>query len=112
MTQGRWPLHPKPRDWEDLETRAHRIAAAWRRLRYVPAACAGVPLERLRGMRSGAVVAHMVEGVAAWMETEAGQTVRERLREVARRMCHRPMDIPDRRRSHITSDQYDLQSID
>lgn len=63
-------------------------------------------------MRSGAVVARMVEGVAAWMETEAGQTVRERLREVARRMCHRPMDIPDRRRSHITSDHPDLQSID
>ena len=45
-------------------------------------------LERLRGMRSGAVMARMVEGVAVWMEIEAGQTAGDQLREVVRRMSH------------------------
>lgn len=136
MTQRCWPLHPKPRDWEDLETWVRRIAVAYgvgydtflrraldrtgrgaRNLDQAGEATlerlaegTGVPLERLRGMRSGAVMARMVESVAAWMETEAGQTARDQLSEVVRRMSHRPTGIPDR--SHIISSQPDLQNID
>ena len=127
--QRRWPLHPKPRDWEGLETGVRRIAAACgvsydtflrhalertgsgaRNLDQASEATLerlaegpGVPLERLRGMRSGAIMARRVASVAAWMETEAGQTARDQLREVVRRMSHRPTDIPDHRSRNLRS---------
>jgi hypothetical protein len=136
VTQRRWPLHPKPRDWENLETWVRRIAAAYgvsydtflrhaldrtgRGARNLDQACeatlerlaegTGVSLERLRGMRSGAVMARMVAGVAAWMETEAGQRARDQLSEVVRRMSRRPTDTPDS--GHIIPGHPDLQSID
>ena len=99
MTRRRWPLHPQPGEWEGLETWVRRIAAAYgvsydtflrralgrtgRGARDLDHASeetlerlvegTGVSLERLRGMRSGAVMARMVESVAAWMETEEGR---------------------------------------
>lgn len=98
MTGRRWPLHPQPRDWEGLETWVRRIAAAYgvsydtflrhalgrtgrgaRDLEHASedtlqclAEGTGVSLERLRGMRSAAIMARMVESVAAWMEDRGG----------------------------------------
>ena len=134
MTQRRWPLHPKPRDWEDLETWVRRIAAAYgvsydtflrhaldrtgrgaRNLDQASEATlerlaegTGVPLERLKGMRSGAILARMVECVVAWMVTEAGQSVRDRLREGVRRMSRRPSRTPDG--GHMISTQAGWQT--
>ena len=77
-----WPLHPKPGEWEGLETWVRRIAAAYgvgydaflhhalgrtgrgaRNLDNLDeaslarlAAGAGVPVERLRAMRPGAMM--------------------------------------------------------
>jgi hypothetical protein len=53
----------------------------------------GVSLERLRGMRTGAIMVRMVESVAAWMETEEGRTARDHLWEVV--LCMSRRSAPD-----------------
>lgn len=50
----------------------------------------GMSLERLRAMRSGAIMARMVEKVAALMETEEGRTACDQLYEVVLCMSQRP----------------------
>lgn len=97
MSRRRWPLHPQPGDWEGLETWVRRIAAAYgvsydtflrhalgrtgrgaRDLEHASedtlqclAEGTGMSLERLRGMRSAAIMAR-VESVSAWMEDRGG----------------------------------------
>lgn len=115
MTARRWPLHPQPREWEGLETWVRRIAAAYgvgydtflRRAlgrtgpgaRHLDNASeetlerlaegTGVSIERLRAMRSGAILARMVERVATLMETEEGRAARDHLWEVVLWMSRR-----------------------
>ena len=118
MSRRRWPLHPQPGDWEGLETWVRRIAAAYgvsydTFLRHALgptlqclAEGTGVSLERLRGMRSAAIMARMVESVAAWMEDRGGADgARPPLGGV---LCITRRSVPDTSVSAVTQTQSDL----
>lgn len=116
MSGGRWPLHPLPGEWEELEDYIRRLARAYgvgydvflRRAldrRGVGArdiegagfdgvaarlsAGAGVPVARLREMRRERVMARLAEAAHAGGDTPEGLAAGDALREAMRRMLRR-----------------------
>jgi len=107
----RWPLHPQPTDWEDLQTWVRRIADMYgvsydafllnalghtgggaRDLDQAPigvlaklAAGTGVPIERLRDMTTSPVMRRVVHVTQAWLETAEGQAARDSVAAIASR---------------------------
>lgn len=117
--QGRrWPLHPKPREWEVLETWVRRIAAAYgigydtflrralgrtgRGARYLAeitdvelarlAAGTGVPVGRLHGMSTGAILGRMTASIQNRMLTEEGREELDQLNVTLGLMVRRAAD--------------------
>jgi len=134
-----WPLHPKPGEWEGLETWVRRIAAAYgvgydaflhhalgrtgRGARNLDdldeaslarlAAGAGVPVERLRAMRPGAMMGRINGHIQGWLMTEEGRAALEELRVSLRRMAYRGgTDTRDGYDRHVIAVQENLGSID
>ena len=111
----RWPLHPQPTDWEDLETWVRRIAEMYgvsydaflfnalghtgRGARDLDQASAGVfakllagtgiPIERLLAMTSPRVMARMFQRTQELRERPEGQAVLEGLDAMASRQRRR-----------------------
>ena len=107
----RWPLHPQPSDWEDLQTWVRRIADMYgvsydafllnaldhtgcgaRDLDQAPLGVlaklstgAGVPIERLLDMTTPRVLRRMVHMTQAWLETAEGQAARDSVAAIASR---------------------------
>lgn len=107
----RWPLHPQPSDWEDLQTWVRRIADMYgvsydafllnaldhtgcgaRDLDQAPigvlaklSAGAGVPIERLLDMTTPRVMRRVVQMTQAWLETAEGQAARDSVAAIASR---------------------------
>jgi hypothetical protein len=107
----RWPLHPRPSEWEDLETWVRRIAEVYgvsydafllnaldhtgrgaRDLNQAPADViarlsvgTGISIERLQGMTSSRVMARLVSRVGELLETPEGQAILGGLNAVASR---------------------------
>ena len=107
----RWPLHPQPREWEDLQTWVRRIADMYgvsydafllnaldhtgcgaRDLDQAPLGVlaklstgAGVPIERLLDMTTPRVLRRMVHMTQAWLETAEGQAARDSVAAIASR---------------------------
>ena len=107
----RWPLHPQPSDWEDLQTWVCRIADMYgvsydafllnaldhtgcgaRDLDQAPigvlaklSAGAGVPIERLLDMTTPRVMRRVVHMTQAWLETAEGQAARDSVAAIASR---------------------------
>jgi hypothetical protein len=107
----RWPLHPQPSDWEDLQTWVRRIADMYgvsydafllnaldhtgcgaRDLDQAPigvlaklSAGAGVPIERLLDMTTPRVMRRVVHMTQAWLETAEGQAARDSVAAIASR---------------------------
>ena len=107
----RWPLHPQPREWEDLQTWVRRIADMYgvsydafllnaldhtgcgaRDLDQAPigvlaklSAGAGVPIERLLDMTTPRVMRRVVHMTQAWLETAEGQAARDSVAAIASR---------------------------
>lgn len=101
----RWPLHPQPSEWEDLESWVRRIAEAYgvtydafllnaldhtgcgaRDLDQEPRAVigrlsagTGVPIERLLDMRSPQIMIRMAQRTRELLQTPEGQAVLDRL---------------------------------
>jgi len=112
---GRWPLHPQPTDWEDLDTWVRRIAETYgvsydafllnalghtgrgaRDLDQAPAwviaklsAGTGVPIERLLAMRSSQILTRAFRQTPALRETPQGQAALDRIAAVASRQRRR-----------------------
>jgi len=134
-----WPLHPKPGEWEGLETWVRRIAAAYgvgydaflhhalgrtgRGARNLDdldeaslarlASGAGVPVERLRAMRPGAMMGRINGHIQGWLMTEGGRAALEELRVSLRRTAYREgADTRDGGDRHVITDQDGLGSID
>lgn len=116
MSDGRWPLHPQPGEWEELEDYIRRLARAYgvgydlflrralgrrgRGARDVEGAGfdgvaarlssgTGVPVARLREMRSERVMARLAERAHDLKDTPEGSEAAEALREATRRMLRR-----------------------
>ncbi len=111
----RWPLHPRPSDWEDLETWVRRIAKAYgvsydafllnalgrkgsgaRDLDHAPvevlarlSAGTGVPAERLRDMTSQRVMRRMRQWTGAGNEPAQDQAALDCLRAIGSRRRRR-----------------------
>jgi hypothetical protein len=111
----RWPLHPQPTDWEDLETWVRRIAEMYgvsydvflrnalgqtgrgaRDLDQAPPGVfaklsvgTGVPIERLLAMTSPRVMARMFQRMQELRETPEDQAVLENLAAMASRWRRR-----------------------
>ena len=107
----RWPLHPQPREWEDLQTWVRRIADMYgvsydafllnaldhtgcgaRDLDHAPigvlaklSAGAGVPIERLLDMTTPRVMRRVIHMTQAWLETAEGQAARDSVAAMASR---------------------------
>jgi hypothetical protein len=105
----RWPLHPQPSDWEDLQTWVGRIADMYgvsydafllnaldhtgcgaRDLDQAPigvlvtlSAGTGVPIERLLDMTTLRVMRRVVHMTQAWLETTEGQAARDSVAAIA-----------------------------
>jgi hypothetical protein len=105
----RWPLHPQPSDWEDLQTWVHRIADMYgvsydafllnalghtgcgaRDLNQAPigvlaklSAGTGVPIERLLDMTTLRVMRRVVHMTQAWLKTAEGQAARDSVAAIA-----------------------------
>ena len=105
----RWPLHPQPSDWEDLQTWVRRIADMYgvsydafllnaldhtgcgaRDLDQAPLGVlaklstgAGVPIERLLDMTTPRVLRRMVHMTQAWLETAEGQAASDSIAAIA-----------------------------
>ena len=101
MTSRRWPLHPRPSEWEDLETWVRRIAEAYgvsydafllnaldhtgrgaRDLNKAPdgviarlSTGTGISIERLQDMTSSRIMARLVSRTHELLETPDGQTI-------------------------------------
>src|SRR5271157_5295942 len=99
MPDRRWPLHPQPSEWEDLETWVRRIAGSYgvsydafllnaldhtgggaRDLDQAPtdvfarlSAGTGIPVARLLDMTSSRVLARMISRGREFLETPEGQ---------------------------------------
>ena len=106
-----WPLHPRPSEWEDLETWVRRIAKAYgvsydafllhaldhtgrgaRDLNHAPdsviirlSAGTGNSIERLREMTSSQVMARLVSRARELLETPEGQAILVGLNAMASR---------------------------
>ena len=114
----RWPLHPKPGEWEVLQTWVRRIAREYgvgydtflrraldrtgpgardletiteAQLRML-AAGTGVPVERLRGMNTAAIMGRLTARIASWMLTEDGRDGLAQIRTTVRLMTSRRSD--------------------
>jgi len=111
----RWPLHPQPSEWEDLETWVRRIANMYgvsydafllnalghtgrgaRDLDHAPvnvftklSAGTGVSIERLIAMTSSRVLARLFHRTQELHETPEGQAVIDRLAAIASRQRRR-----------------------
>jgi hypothetical protein len=101
ITSRRWPLHPPPSEWEDLETWVRRIAEAYgvsydafllnaldhtgrgaRDLNKAPDGViarlsigTGVSIERLQDMTSSRIMARLVSRAHELLETPEGQMI-------------------------------------
>jgi hypothetical protein len=110
-TNRRWPLHPRPSEWEDLETWVRRIAEAYgvsydafllnaldhtgcgaRDLNKAPdgviaklSTGTGISIERLRDMKSSLVMARLFSRARELRETPEGQAILVGLNAVASR---------------------------
>ncbi len=106
----RWPLHPKPGEWEVLQTWVRRIAREYgvsydtflhkalgrtglgaRELEAITeaqlgilAAGTGVPIEQLRGMNNAANIGRLTAKIADWMSTEEGRDTWEQIKSTLR----------------------------
>jgi len=77
------------------------------------AAGAGVPVERLRAMRPGPMMARINGHIQGWLMTEEGRAALEELRVSLRRMVYRVgADTRDRDDRHVIAQQKGLESID
>ena len=111
----RWPLHPRPSEWEDLETWVRRIAEAYgvsydafllnaleytgrgaRDLDQAPAgvfarlsAGTGIPIARLLDMTSPRVMARMSSRARELLETPEGHATLDRLNAIGSRQRRR-----------------------
>ena len=107
----RWPLHPGPTEWEDLETWVHRIAEAYgvsydafllnaldhtgrgaRDLNNAPddvlaklSIGTGVSIERLLDMTSSRIMTRLVSRTRELLETLEGQTILDNLNAMGSR---------------------------
>ena len=105
ITNRRWPLHPRPSEWEDLETWVRRIAEAYgvsydafllnamdhtgrgaRDLNKAPDGViarlsigTGISIERLQDMTSSRIMARLVSRVGQLLETAEGQVILDNL---------------------------------
>ncbi len=121
----RWPLHPKPREWEVLQTWVRRIAGAYgvgydtflrralgrtgpgaRDLEDITetqlatlAVGTGVPVEQLRGMNTAAIIGRLTVKITSWMLTEEGRDGLAQIRTTIRLMTDRLVD-------HHTTDDH------
>ena len=101
MTNRRWPLHPRPSEWEDLETWVRRIAKAYgvsydafllnaldhtgrgaRDLNKAPDGViarlsigTGISIERLQDMTSSRIMARLVSRTHELLETPEGRMI-------------------------------------
>jgi hypothetical protein len=101
ITSRRWPLHPPPSEWEDLETWVRRIAEAYgvsydafllnaldhtgrgaRDLNKAPdgviarlSTGTGISIERLQDMTSSRIMARLVSRAHELLETPEGQMI-------------------------------------
>jgi hypothetical protein len=111
MPARRWPLHPRPSEWEDLETWVRRIAGAYgvsydafllnvldhtgrgaRDLNRAPdevlarlSAGTGVPIERLSDMTTSAVMRRLVSRTRELLGTPEGRAVLDDLNAMGSR---------------------------
>jgi len=111
MPGRRWPLHPQPSDWEDLQTWVRRIADTYgvsydafllnalghtgrgaRDLDEAPidvlaklSAGTGVTIERLLDMTTPHVMRRVVHQTRVWLETAEGQLARDSVAAIASR---------------------------
>jgi hypothetical protein len=100
-TNRRWPLHPRPSEWEDLETWVRRIAEAYgvsydafllnaldhtgrgaRDLNKAPDGViarlsigTGISIERVQDMTSSRIMARLVSRTHELLETPEGQMI-------------------------------------
>ena len=114
----RWPLHPKPREWEVLQTWVRRVAGAYgvgydtflrralgrtgpgaRDLEDITeaqlatlAVGTGVPIEQLRGMNTAAIIGRLTVKITSWMLTEEGRDGLAQIRTTIRLMTDRLVD--------------------
>ena len=105
ITNRRWPLHPRPSEWEDLETWVRRIAEAYgvsydafllnalghtgrgaRDLNQAPdgvitklSTGTGISIARLQDMTSSRIMARLVSRVGQLLETAEGQVILDNL---------------------------------
>lgn len=115
VSDRRWPLHPQPSEWEDLETWVCRIAETYgvsydafllnaldhtgggaRDLGQAPAnaiarlsAGTGVPIERLREMTTQRIMARMFAREHELLQTAEGRAVLDGLNAMASRQRRR-----------------------
>ena len=101
ITNRRWPLHPRPSEWEDLETWVRRIAEVYgvsydafllnaldhtgrgaRDLNKAPdgviarlSTGTGISIERLQDMTSSRIMARLVSRTRELLETPEGQMI-------------------------------------
>jgi hypothetical protein len=101
ITNPRWPLHPRPSEWEDLETWVRRIAEAYgvsydafllnaldhtgrgaRDLNKAPdrviarlSIGTGISIERLQDMTSSRIMARLVSRTHELLETPEGRMI-------------------------------------
>ena len=113
--ERRWPLHPQAREWEILENWVRRIAEVYglsydtflkhalgrvgrgaRDLEGITdgelarlSAGTGMPVERLRKMNSGAIMARANERMQGWLLSEDGGEALKELRATLGRMARR-----------------------
>ncbi len=77
------------------------------------AAGAGVPVERLRAMRPGAMMGRINAHIQGWLMTEEGRAALEELRVSLRRMAYRGgTDTHGREERHVIIEQEGWGSID
>ena len=107
----RWPLHPRPSEWEDLETWARRIAEACgvsydafllnaldhtgrgaRDLNNAPddvlaklSSGTGISIERLLDMTSSRIMTRLVSRTRELLETQEGQAILDNLNAMGSR---------------------------
>jgi len=111
----RWPLHPKPREWEGMENWVRRIAQAYgvsydaflkhalgrtgrgaRDLDDITdteltrlSAGTGVSVERLREMNAATMMRRVNEQIQGWLLSDSGREALEELRATLGRMARR-----------------------
>ena len=107
----RWPLHPRPSEWEDLETWVRRIAEAYgvsydafllnaldhtgrgaRDLNNAPddvlaklSSGTGISIERLLDMTSSRIMTRLVSRTRELLETQEGQAILDNLNAMGSR---------------------------